>query len=192
MALKTDIVKRANRRKRIVNFFATLKGRIESHNKSRKQNRAERLKNSTSFAILEGTRRVMDDLIFGIGLDPFLGFLPAGSGDIISSITALPSIYVALFKVRSIPLTLAVIKNMLVDMLVGAIPMLGNVLDFFYRSHHKNYQLIINYIEGDKQTIEEVNRGAWFMAILILIISTMIYFVIKLLSMFWDWIVGLF
>ncbi len=192
MALKTDIVKRANRRKRIVNFFATLKGRIESHNKSRKQNRAERLKNSTSFAILEGTRRVMDDLIFGIGLDPFLGFLPAGSGDIISSITALPSIYVALFKVRSIPLTLAVIKNMLVDMLVGAIPMLGNVLDFFYRSHHKNYQLIINYIEGDKQTIEEVNRGAWFMAFLILIISILIYFAIKLLSMFWDWIVGLF
>lgn len=192
MALKTDIVKRANRRKRIVNFFATIKGRIESHNKSRKQNRAERLKNSTSFAILEGTRRVMDDLIFGIGLDPFLGFLPAGSGDIISSITALPSIYVALFKVRSIPLTLAVIKNMLVDMLVGAIPMLGNVLDFFYRSHHKNYQLIIDYIEGDKQTIEEVNRGAWFMAILILIISIMIYFAIKLLSMFWDWIVGLF
>ncbi|MBQ7311513.1 MAG: DUF4112 domain-containing protein [Alistipes sp.] len=192
MALKTDIVKRANRRKRIVNFFATLKGRIESHNQSRKQNRAERLKNSTSFAILEGTRRVMDDLIFGIGLDPFLGFLPAGSGDIISSITALPSIYVALFKVRSIPLTLAVIKNMLVDMLVGAIPMLGNVLDFFYRSHHKNYQLIVDYIEGDKQTIEEVNRGAWFMAILILIISTMIYFAIKLLSMFWDWIVGLF
>ena len=192
MALKTDIVKRANRRKRIKNFFATLKRRIESHNKSRKQNRAERLKNSTSFAILEGTRRVMDDLIFGIGLDPFLGFLPAGSGDIISSITALPSIYVALFKVRSIPLTLAVIKNMLVDMLVGAIPMLGNVLDFFYRSHHKNYQLIINYIEGDKQTIEEVNRGAWFMAILILIISILIYFAIKLLSMFWDWIVGLF
>lgn len=134
----------------------------------------------------------MDDLIFGIGLDPFLGFLPAGSGDIISSITALPSIYVALFKVRSIPLTLAVIKNMLVDALVGTIPMLGNVLDFFYRSHHKNYQLIIDYIEGDKQTIEEVNRGAWFMAILILIISIMIYFVIKLLSMFWDWIVGLF
>lgn len=192
MALKTDIVKRANRRKRIENFFATLKGRIESHNKSRKQNRAERLKNSTSFAILRGTRRVMDDLIFGIGLDPFLGFLPAGTGDIISSITALPSIYVSLFKVRSIPLTLAVIKNMLVDMLVGAIPMLGNILDFFYRSHHKNYQLIIDYIEGDKQTIEEVNRDAWFMAILILIISIMIYFVIKLLSMFWDWIVGLF
>lgn len=192
MALKTDIVKRANRRKRIENFFATLKGRIKSHNKSRKQNRAERLKNSTSFAILKGTRRVMDDLIFGIGLDPFLGFLPAGSGDIISSITALPSIYVALFKVRSIPLTLAVIKNMLVDMLVGAIPMLGNILDFFYRSHHKNYQLIVDYIEGDKQTIEEVNRDAWFMAILILIISIMIYFVIKLLSMFWDWIVGLF
>ena len=192
MALKTDIVKRANRRKRIENFFVTLKGRIKSHNKSRKQNRAERPKNSTSFAILRGTRRVMDDLIFGIGLDPFLGFLPAGTGDIISSITALPSIYVSLFKVRSIPLTLAVIKNMLVDMLVGAIPMLGNILDFFYRSHHKNYQLIIDYIEGDKQTIEEVNRGAWFMAILILIISIMIYFVIKLLSMFWDWIVGLF
>lgn len=192
MALKTDIVKRANRRKRIEIFFATLKGRIESYNKSRKQNRAERLKNSTSFAILRGTRRVMDDLIFGIGLDPFLGFLPVGTGDIISSITALPSIYVALFKVRSIPLTLAVIKNMLVDVLVGAIPMLGNILDFFYRSHHKNYQLIVDYIEGDKQTIEEVNRGAWFMAILILIISILIYFAIKLLSMFWDWIVGLF
>jgi len=192
MALKTDIVKRANRRKRIKNFFATIKGRIESHNKSRKQDRAERLKTSTSFAILKGTRRVMDDLIFGIGLDPFLGFLPAGTGDIISSITALPSIYVSLFKVRSIPLTLAVIKNMLVDMLVGAIPMLGNILDFFYRSHHKNYQLIVDYIEGDKQTIEEVNRDAWFMAILILIISIIIYFVIKLLSMFWDWIVGLF
>ncbi|RPD90414.1 DUF4112 domain-containing protein [Neisseria weixii] len=40
---------------------------------------------------------------------------------------------ISLFKTRSIPLTLVVIFNSLLDLLIGLIPVIGTALDFFHR-----------------------------------------------------------
>ena len=136
-------------------------------------------------------------------LDALLGLVPS-VGDLVSSIFGLPFIYVTLFKVKSIPLTLAVIYNYLVDILLGSIPFfIGDAIDFFSKAHVKNLDLITRYVEGDKKTIRQVRSKALLTAFLIIILSVIIYFVFRLLigvtawtwtlliDMF-KWLIGLF
>ena len=96
----------------------------------------------------------------------------------------MPFIYVTLFKVKSIPLTLAVIYNYLVDILLGSIPFfIGDAIDFFSKAHVKNLNLITRYAEGDKKTRRQVRSKALLTAILIILLSIVIYFVFKVI----DW-----
>lgn len=109
-------------------------------------------------------------------------------GDLVSSIFGLPFIYVTLFKVKSIPLTLAVIYNYLVDILLGSIPFfIGDAIDFFSKAHVKNLDLITRYVEGDKKTIRQVRSKALLTAFLIIILSVIIYFVFRLLIGVTEW-----
>ena len=85
--------------------------------------------NCSSYRIMVKTAKYMDQYY----LDPLIGLIPGGVGDVLSSSLAMPFIYYSLCVVRSIPLTLAVIYNVLLDVLIGAIPFVGNVLDIFKR-----------------------------------------------------------
>lgn len=120
-------------------------------------------------------------------LDALLGLVPS-VGDLVSSIFGLPFIYVTLFKVKSIPLTLAVIYNYLVDILLGSIPFfIGDAIDFFSKAHVKNLDLITRYVEGDKKTIRQVRSKALLTTFLIIILSVIIYFVFRLLIGVTEW-----
>ena len=106
-------------------------------------------------------------------------------------------LYRLLFKIKSIPLTLAILYNMLVDMMLGIIPLwIGDLLDIFSRSYVKNYRLIVGFVEGDKEVIQEVNRKAVLTAVGILVLCVIIYWVAKLAvyltTALWTWISGLF
>ncbi len=108
----------------------------------------------------------------------------------------LPFLTVSLFKIKSIPLTLAILYNMLVDMMLGIIPLwIGDLLDIFSRSYVKNYRLV-GFVEGDKEVIQEVNRKAVLTAVGILVLSVIIYWVAKLAvyltTALWTRISGLF
>lgn len=122
-------------------------------------------------------------------LDGIVGLLPGGVGDTITTILSLPIIYFCVFQVRSIPLTLAVICNALIDVALGLIPFfIGDVIDFFYMSYLKNLKMIRGYVDGDKKIVTEVNRKAWISAILIVVLCVIIYFLIKLLIWLGGWI----
>ena len=120
-------------------------------------------------------------------LDALLGFVPS-VGDLVSSVFGLPFIYVTLFKVKSIPLTLAVIYNYLVDILLGSIPFfIGDAIDFFCKAHVKNLDLITHYVEGDKKTIRQVRSKALLTAFLIIVLCVIIYFAFRLLAGVTEW-----
>ena len=109
-------------------------------------------------------------------------------GDLVSSVFGLPFIYVSLVKVKSIPLTLAIIYNYLVDILLGSIPFfIGDAIDFFSKAHVKNLNLITRYVEGDKKTIRQVRSKALLTGILILVLCIIIYFVFRLLIGVTEW-----
>ena len=141
-----------------------------------------------------GTAKYMDKWF----LDPIFGFiLPAGIGDALSSVLAFPFIYYSLCVVKSIPLTLAVIYNILMDVLIGSIPFyIGDVLDVFKRSYVENLKLITGYIEDDKEIINKVNKKAFWTAVFIVVLCWLIYLIISwaisLSTWAYDWIVSLF
>ena len=126
-------------------------------------------------------------------LDPILGFLlPAGIGDFVSALMALPFIVFSLFVAKSIPLTLAIINHTLWDILIGLIPFfVGDVLDVFSRPYRRNLQLIEGYLAGDKSTIRHLQKHMVFTLFAIFLCCTLIYFMFKAVLWFGEWIVGL-
>ena len=144
---------------------------------NKKAAKREKMMNMPSYRLMVGTAKYMDKWF----LDPILGFiLPAGIGDALSSVFAFPFIYYSLCVVKSIPLTLAVIYNILKDVLIGSIPFyIGDVLDVFKRSYVDNLKLITGYIEDDKDIISKVRKKAFATAVLIAIVCLLIYLVVR-------------
>lgn len=93
--------------------------------------------------------------IFGMkfGIDPIIGFIP-WIGDAISTILAL---YIVLLA-RRMEVEQKHINKMLVniafDFVLGLVPFLGDVSDFFFRSNTKNLKIIekhgkLNVVDGE-------------------------------------------
>lgn len=157
--------------------------RKEELRRQRREKEIRELKASKAYKFISTVTTLADKYF----LDALLGLVPS-VGDLVSSIFGLPFIYVTLFKVKSIPLTLAVIYNYLVDILLGSIPFfIGDAIDFFSKAHVKNLDLITRYVEGDKKTIRQVRSKALLTAFLIIILSVIIYFVFRLLIGVTEW-----
>ncbi|MDO4525251.1 MAG: DUF4112 domain-containing protein [Bacteroidales bacterium] len=158
----------------------------------KKREKRERLEKDPTYNFCSKISRWMDKFY----LDPIIGLIPGGVGDIVSLTLTVPFIYVAATKIKSIPLTLAIIYNSLVDMLIGAIPVLGDIIDFFNKNHKKNYKLLTGFIEDDKEIKHEVNKKAIFcgiaIAILIFLICLVLKFVGELIGYVWEYFTGLF
>ena len=155
----------------------------EELRRKRKEEKLRELQESDSYQLISFITTLSDKYF----LDPIIGLFPV-VGDFITSVVGLPFIYVTLVKVRSIPLTLAVIYNYLIDMLLGCIPFwIGDIIDFFNRAHIKNMKLITHYVQDDKGTVNEVNSKALRTAFLIVILSIVIYYTIKLVSGVLEW-----
>lgn len=155
----------------------------EELRRKRKEEKLRELQESDSYQLISFITTLSDKYF----LDPIIGLFPV-VGDFITSVVGLPFIYVTLVKVRSIPLTLAVIYNYLIDMLLGCIPFfIGDFLDFVNRAHIKNMKLITHYVQDDKATVNDVNSKALRTAFLIVILSFVIYYTIKLVSGVLEW-----
>lgn len=161
---------------------------IERENKrlEAKQRKREEMLDSSSYRLIDGIATAMDRYF----LDALIGLIP-GVGDLLTSIFVLPFINVSLFKIKSIPLTLAILFNMMKDALLGMIPFwIGNIFDIFNRSFIKNMRLIKGFIDDDKEIISEVNRNAFWMAILIVLFGFLIYWLFSLAVKAGSWLLS--
>lgn len=88
---------------------------------------------------------------FRFGLDPILGLIP-GIGDIG---TFLMSSILVLAMIRhgaSGRVTALMTINVLIDTLIGGIPIVGNVFDFFFQANNRNLRLLKrHHLEGKYQ-----------------------------------------
>lgn len=76
-------------------------------------------------------------------IDPILGFVAPGVGD---TVTAAFGLYVLVAAVRQgvPPVVLArMILNLALDVLFGAVPVIGDLFDFAYKAHKRNAALLI-------------------------------------------------
>lgn len=79
------------------------------------------------------------------GLDSILGLMP-GVGD---GVTALPSLYL-IARARALGMPMHVILrmtwNVLIDMVVGAVPLLGDIFDFAFKANSKNIEILKQHL----------------------------------------------
>ena len=160
----------------------------EAKRRETKELARQKLEHEWSYKTVKGISFLMDKCF----ADALLGLVIPGIGDLLTIVLSLPSIFVALFKVRSIPLTLAVMYNIVLDCFIGLTPVLGDILDVVYRSYVKNYRLIVGFVEDDKDVIDEVRRSAWKSAILIAILGVACYFVFWALQGLYKSIAAIF
>ncbi len=136
------------------------------------------IKSDPVYSLSVNTAKWMDTY----NVDPMLGLIPT-LGDIVSTLFAIPVLYISVFRIRSISLTLAIINNILFDVLLGVVPYLGAFMDFFYRSYRKNMRLIEGFLKEDKLIIREINNSAIFSLACITIFLCLIYMIIKFMAL---------
>jgi hypothetical protein len=91
--------------------------------------------------------RFLDDGIrvpgtnYRFGFDALLGLLP-GVGDASTAIGSLSLFWLALKRDVPRPVLIRMALNVAIDTLVGAVPVLGDVFDLFWKSNRRNLQLI--------------------------------------------------
>jgi hypothetical protein len=102
-------------------------------------------------ARLDRTARLMDRAIplpfaGGIGLDALLGFIPY-VGDAVSAGISGSIILNSLQYGLPRALVAQMVANMFVDLLFGAIPIVGDVFDIFFKANERNMALLRAHLE---------------------------------------------
>lgn len=120
---------------------------------------------------------------FRFGLDPIIGLVPflgdgvslVISGLLVSSLWR----YNASGEVKA-----RLIINVLLDFLIGSIPIIGSIWDFFFKANERNLKLVKKHMEEGKYQGD--GKGViWKASLLVFVIlAFFFYFVIKLI----DWL----
>ncbi len=124
---------------------------------------------------------------FRFGLDPMLNFIPL-FGQAVSFSSALLLVLVMYRNGVSPNAASKMLLNVLWDAILGSIPFVGNVLDFFKKANEKNIKILKEYYYQGKH---QGGAKRIFISLFIVIILAAFLF-IYLLWLLGTWIVSLF
>jgi hypothetical protein len=88
-------------------------------------------------------------------LDPLLGLLLPGIGDLLGSALGLYPVFLAWQRRAPKALLARMLLNLAADAAGGAIPVIGDIWDFLFRAHARNLQLLRARADGTAV------RGHW-------------------------------
>jgi hypothetical protein len=101
--------------------------------------------------------RLLDDYL----LDPVIGLLIPGAGDVIGSLLGLYPVAIALRRKMSPVIIARMLLNLGLDALLGIVPLLGDIVDVGLKANKKNLALLESHVEtGGKAT-----RKDWLVVI---------------------------
>lgn len=123
---------------------------------------------------------------FRIGLDGILGLIP-GVGDALGGLLSSIILYQA--YQRNVPkmVMLRMLLNVMIDAFIGAIPLLGDLFDFFWKANEKNARLLDAYQQNPKQTYRRSAAGSiGILAAVVLLMFAIFYLTITLVAFIWQ------
>lgn len=123
---------------------------------------------------------------FKFGLDPILNLIPF-AGDAASGVVSFALVYSMHKHGASGKIVVKMLLNVLVDLLVGAIPLLGWVFDFYFKANDRNIKLLNeHYLEG-KHTGSGNGIFTWILVGFVVFIALTIWAMWTITS----WLVGI-
>jgi len=140
--------------------------------------------------------RLLDNVItipgtkIGFGLDPIIGLIPIG-GDFLG---VMFSSYIILEAARlgvSRATLSKMVLNVIIDGLVGAVPVLGDLFDFAWTANSYNIKLLEEYL---KFPSEQRSADRWFifavLTVLLLISIVLVALPVILIRILWNALTG--
>jgi hypothetical protein len=118
---------------------------------------------------------------FRVGLDPLIGLIFPGAGDVVGGLAS-SMLFVVAFR-NGVPavVMLRMLYNVAVDAMVGAVPLLGDLFDAAYRANEKNLALLERHADptrkpalSDYVVIGMVLAGLVALVVLPLVVVTLI------------------
>ena len=91
-----------------------------------------------TLVVAERMARVMD----GFFVDPLLGLFLPGAGDLVGAALGLYPVWLAWRRGAPRVLIARMLLNLSVDMVTGAVPVVGDIWDFFFRANTRNLALL--------------------------------------------------
>lgn len=85
---------------------------------------------------------------YRIGIDPLFGILP-GAGDVLSGGVSLYIVVEAARLGVSDTTLLRMIANVSLDVLVGAVPVVGDLFDVVWKANTRNFELVIEELAAE-------------------------------------------
>lgn len=117
--------------------------------------------------------RLMDSVIeipglrIRLGLDAILGLIP-GFGDLASSAVSFYILQAAANSGVSRATLARMGFNLLVDWLLGLLPVVGDVFDIYWKSNQQNVRLLERHLDANPHARQQARRGdRWFLALLL-------------------------
>jgi hypothetical protein len=136
---------------------------------------------------VEKVSHLMDDQFrlpgtnFRFGLDPIINFIPV-AGDLGGFAVSTVLLLTMAKHGASRKVLLLMTLNVILDSTIGAIPILGHIFDFAYKSNTRNIRLLKEHYEEGKHQGSGKGIIAWIIIVLILSLVLIVYTLWTLIS----------
>ncbi len=149
------------------------------------QRRVPQLRWVDGFSRLLDTKFRIPGTDVRFGLDFLIGLLPVGGNLITLGMSG--TLVATMARHGASPMLVArMLINVALDAIVGAVPILGNVFDLFYKANYRNAQLMTEYYEEGKHrgSVWPVILGV--LVTLLVVAGLMIWLAVWLLGALWS------
>lgn len=114
------------------------------------------------------------------GLDGLIGLIP-GVGDAITALISSVVISEAARMGAPKVLLLKMAFNVLVDAVVGAIPLVGDIFDFAWKANNRNVSLLNDYLDSPRETTVNSRAFVWGLSAALLALVILVGYLLVLL-----------
>jgi hypothetical protein len=129
---------------------------------------------------VERIASVMDDNFrvpgtnFRFGLDPILNFIPF-AGDLSGFIISAALLYIMAKNGASRKVLILMSLNIAIDAIVGAIPLVGQVSDFYIKANTRNIKLLKEHYQKGKHTGNGYGIIVILLIVLFVVMAAVVY-----------------
>lgn len=96
--------------------------------------------------------RILDHYL----VDPLIGLVLPGAGDLIGSLLGLYAVSVAIRRKMSPVVVARMLMNLALDALLGVVPLLGDIADIAFKANERNVKLLVDRADrGGKATARD-------------------------------------
>lgn len=95
------------------------------------------------------------------GIDPIIGLIP-GAGDVVAGVISLYFLIQAAMLGGSASVLGRMSLNILLDVLIGSIPVLGEAFDVYWKANLRNARLLEELQQHPQKTTSESRLWVWF------------------------------